>query len=112
MCRSTMRTWSRMSTHRKNMPNSNHRHAGATLKPEARRFVDDILRHDFKLVVFDCDDTLWAGDNGKAFLFWEITQNVLAPKVVEWVIPRYAAYERGEVDEETMCGEMVSIHAG
>ena len=94
------------------MPNSNHRHAGATLKPEARRFVDDILRHDFKLVVFDCDDTLWAGDNGKAFLFWEIAQNVLAPKVVEWVIPRYAAYERGEVDEETMCGEMVSIHAG
>lgn len=94
------------------MPNSNNRHAGAELTAEAQRFVEDILRRDFKLVVFDCDDTLWAGDNGKAFLFWEIAQGVLPPKIVEWVIPRYAAYERGEVDEETMCGEMVSIHAG
>src|SRR5947209_7278373 len=97
----------------RNMPNSNHRSsASVELTPDARRFVEEVASRNFRLVVFDCDDTLWAGDNGKAFLFWEIAQNVLPPKVVEWVLPRYAAYERGEVDEETMCGEMVSIHAG
>ena len=25
---------------------------------------------------------------------------------------RYAAYKRGEVDETTMCGEMVTMHRG
>ena len=95
------------------MPNSNHRSgASAELTPDAQRFVEEVAHRNFRLVVFDCDDTLWAGDNGKAFLFWEIAQNVLPATVIEWVVPRYAAYERGEVDEETMCGEMVSIHAG
>src|SRR5579864_833387 len=95
----------------KNMPSSNH-NSRLPLEAEAERFVADKLKREFRLVVFDCDDTLWAGDNGKAFLFWEITQGVLPQDVVDWVVPRYAAYERGEVDEETMCGEMVSIHAG
>jgi hypothetical protein len=64
------------------MPNSNNRFSAAKLTPEAQRFVNDILQRGFRLVVFDCDDTLWAGDNGKAFLFWEIAQNVLPYKVM------------------------------
>lgn len=93
------------------MPDSTN-NSGPQLTPAAERFVCNVLEREFRLVVFDCDDTLWLGDNGKAFLFWEIERGVLPKKVVDWVVPRYAAYERGEVDEETMCGEMVTIHAG
>jgi phosphoserine phosphatase len=28
------------------------------------------------------------------------------------VLPRYAEYKQGKVDEETMCGEMVTLHSG
>src|SRR5439155_14258013 len=37
---------------------------------------------------------------------------LLPDAVVKWALPRYASYQRGEVDEKTMCGEMVSLHAG
>src|SRR5438045_4259532 len=103
-------TWIRPRT----MPGSNHnsRPAAAlrkdsSLTEEAKQFVDHIMAQNFRLVVFDCDDTLWAGDNGKAFLFWEIANNMIPAEAARWVVPRYAAYERGEVGEEQMCGEMV-----
>jgi len=70
------------------------------------------MAQGFRLVVFDCDDTLWAGDNGKAFLFWEIANELIPPATAKWIVPRYASYERGEVGEEQMCGEMVSLHQG
>ena len=93
------------------MPDSNHNsRLPARLTEAAQRFVDQIVARKFRLVVFDCDDTLWAGDNGKAFLFWEIANNVLPAEVAKQIVPRYASYERGEVGEEQMCGEMVTLH--
>jgi len=75
-------------------------------------FVRSVLELHPRLVVFDCDGTLWEGDGGKDFLYWEAQAGLLPNAVKEWALPRYASYMRGEVDEETMCGEMVSLHAG
>jgi len=78
----------------------------------AERFVSFVLDLHPRLVVFDCDGTLWSGDGGKDFLYWEAQAGLLREAVKEWALPRYACYMRGEVDEETMCGEMVTLHAG
>ena len=79
---------------------------------KAGLFVQSVLELHPQLAVFDCDGTLWEGDGGKDFLYWEAQAGLLPKTVKEWALPRYAAYMRGEVDEETMCGEMTSLHAG
>jgi HAD superfamily phosphoserine phosphatase-like hydrolase len=78
----------------------------------AEQFVASVLTIKPQLAVFDCDGTLWEGDGGKDFLYWEAQAGLLSEKVKKWALPRYASYMRGEVDEETMCGEMVTLHAG
>ncbi|MFL6300197.1 MAG: HAD family hydrolase [Terriglobales bacterium] len=75
-------------------------------------FTQSVLELRPKLAVFDCDGTLWEGDGGKDFLYWEAQAGLLPKTVKEGALPRYDSYERGEVDEETMCGEMTSLHAG
>lgn len=62
------------------------------------------------IAVFDCDGTLWSGDSGADFFYWEVKRGLLPAKVAEWALARYDDYKRGNVDEETMCGEMVTIH--
>jgi len=37
---------------------------------------------------------------------------MIPAKVAEWALARYEDYKAGKVDEETMCGEMVTINAG
>jgi phosphoserine phosphatase len=83
-----------------------------TMLSSAERFVSSVLELHPRLAVFDCDGTLWSGDGGKDFLYWEAQAGLLPDAVKEWALPRYASYMRGEVDEETMCGEMVTLHAG
>src|SRR5262249_8266448 len=61
---------------------------------------------------FDCDGTLWEGDAGADFFYWEIERGLIAPEIARWALPRYEDYKAGKVDEETMCGEMVTINAG
>src|SRR5437763_11294126 len=103
-----------MWTLRKNSSVS-HRMAEARFSPapsSAEQSVASILALQPKLAVFDCDGTLWEGDGGKDFLYWEAQAGLLPKPVKEWALPRYASYMRGEVSEETMCGEMVSLHAG
>src|SRR3954463_3602035 len=84
----------------------------ALANPKAGGFVQSVLDLRPKLAVFDCDGTLWEGDGGKDFLYWEAQAGVLPKALKEWALPRYESYQRGEVDEETMCGEMTSLHAG
>jgi phosphoserine phosphatase len=79
---------------------------------QADIFIQSVLELRPKLAVFDCDGTLWEGDGGKDFLYWEAQAGLLPKPVKEWALPRYESYQRGEVDEETMCGEMTSLHAG
>src|SRR5260370_14044842 len=83
------------------------------LLPVTNEFLDSLLRLDLRTVAFDCDGTLWAGDAGERFFDWELRQGDIVPDVpVASMRERYAAYKRGEVDETTMCGEMVTMHRG
>ena len=36
----------------------------------------------------------------------------MSPAIISWARPRYAAYRAGQVPEEVMCGEMVTMHRG
>jgi HAD superfamily phosphoserine phosphatase-like hydrolase len=83
-----------------------------TSSPEAADFVASVLRLQPSIAAFDCDGTLWAGDAGEGFFDWELKQGLLTDKVVTWARSRYADYKADKVDEETMCGEMVTIHRG
>ena len=78
----------------------------------AAQFLDAVLQLRPSAVVFDCDGTLWAPDAGERFLRWEIREQIIPGEVARWVERRYADYLDGKVDEDTMCGEMVTIHAG
>jgi phosphoserine phosphatase len=75
-------------------------------------FVASVLRLQPRVAAFDCDGTLWAGDAGEGFFDWELKQGLLADEIVAWARARYADYKSGKVDEETMCGEMVTMHRG
>ncbi len=78
----------------------------------SREFLESVLALRPRVAVFDCDGTLWAPDAGERFLRWEIRHGLLPDDVAHWVERRYADYLAGKVEEETMCGEMVTIHAG
>ena len=84
----------------------------APLSLEAQQFVESVLALRPKLAVFDCDGTLWTGDSGADFFYWEIERGLLPQRIVDQALPRYEDYKAGNVDEETMCGEMVTINAG
>ncbi|HWR37139.1 MAG TPA: haloacid dehalogenase-like hydrolase [Clostridia bacterium] len=80
--------------------------------PAPQDFVESILQLRPRVAVFDCDGTLWSGDAGAEFFYWEIEHGLISPEVAAWALPRYRDYKAGKVDEETMCGEMVTIHRG
>ncbi len=81
--------------------------------PSTIEFIDSVLHLQPRVAAFDCDGTLWAGDAGERFFDWELRQGTVVPEVSEDELrARYAAYKRGEVDESTMCGEMVTMHRG
>ncbi len=84
----------------------------SNMPERAAAFVESVLRLKPKVAVFDCDGTLWAPDAGEGFLDWELQRGLLAPDVARWVRERYADYQAGNVREDVMCGEMVTIHAG
>lgn len=81
------------------------------ISERAQRFVASVLELRPHIAVFDCDGTLWQGDAGADFFYWEIEQGLISKKVADWALPRYKDYKAGRVDEETMCGEMVTINA-
>jgi phosphoserine phosphatase len=81
--------------------------------PATIEFLDSILKLRPRIAAFDCDGTLWAGDAGERFFDWEISQDdMFSDAFGQAMRERYAAYKRGEVDETTMCGEMVTMHRG
>ncbi len=82
------------------------------LSSAAKQFVDSVLALEPRVAVFDCDGTLWTGDSGADFFYWEVERGMIPAKVAEWALARYEDYKAGQVDEETMCGEMVTINAG
>jgi phosphoserine phosphatase len=78
----------------------------------SQKFADSILALRPRVAVFDCDGTLWSGDSGADFFYWQIDRGMFPRGVAERAATRYADYKQGKVDEDTMCGEMVTINAG
>jgi phosphoserine phosphatase len=78
----------------------------------AQEFLDSVLRLKPRVAAFDCDGTLWSGDAGVTFFDWEIEQTVVSPTVGAAMRARYLEYQAGQVSEEDMCGEMVTMHKG
>lgn len=88
--------------------------ASGSQKPSAAalHFVETVVALQPRIAVFDCDGTLWEGDSGADFFYWEIERGLVAQDVAQWALRRYQDYKAGKVDEETICGEMVSMNAG
>ena len=84
----------------------------AALPDKALQFIDSVLALQLRLAVFDCDGTLWSGDSGRDFFYWEFEQGLIERELAEQMVERYRLYEVGEVDELTMCGEMVTMNRG
>ena len=78
----------------------------------SQSFADSVLALHPHIAVFDCDGTLWSGDSGADFFYWQIERGMFPHDVAERAAARYADYKQGKVDEDTMCGEMVTINAG
>src|SRR5690242_10337509 len=75
-------------------------------------FIDGVLALNPRVAAFDCDGTLWSGDSGMKFLYWEIEERLLSSEVTQAIMRRYDEYLAGRVSEDEMCGEMVQIHRG
>jgi len=82
------------------------------LRGQASDFIESVLALKPAIAVFDCDGTLWSGDAGADFFYWEIERGIVSREIAEWALPRYKDYEAGKVDEERMCGEMVTMNRG
>lgn len=86
--------------------------ASSSIMSKAQEFIASVLSLEPKLAAFDCDGTLWSGDAGESFFDWELNRGLVSEEIVRWARPRYADYRAGKVDEDTMCGEMVTMHRG
>ncbi len=79
----------------------------------AQEFLQSVLQLAPRVAAFDCDGTLWAGDAGERFFDWELRAGDVVPHLsAQSLKERYSSYKRREVDETTMCGEMVTMHRG
>jgi phosphoserine phosphatase len=83
-----------------------------SLPPKAQNFVNSVLDKKPKLAVFDCDGTLWDADSGERFFYWEMQKGLVSRQIADKVSTRYELYRAGQVSEDDMCGEMVTMHAG
>src|SRR5437879_4075098 len=82
------------------------------LSPVAQKFIQSVLDQKPQLAVFDCDGTLWQTDSGEKFFRWEMERGLVSEAVATKLRARYEQYKCGEVSEDDMCGEMVTMHEG
>jgi HAD superfamily phosphoserine phosphatase-like hydrolase len=79
-------------------------------------FIESVLSLSPRVAAFDCDGTLWSGDAGEGFFWWELDleqeKRLVPEEIARWARSRYADYKAGQVAEEVMCGEMVAMHRG
>ena len=76
------------------------------------QFHAAVLALEPAIAVFDCDGTLWSGDAGSTFMRWTIEKGLLSREAIDWLDGRYRGYQRGEVSELAICGEMVQVYHG
>lgn len=78
----------------------------------AVQFVQQAVAARPAIAVFDCDGTLWAGDSGADFFYWQLEQGFIASEIIPAITARYSEYLAGRVDELAICGEMIQINKG
>jgi HAD superfamily hydrolase (TIGR01490 family) len=83
-----------------------------SLTASAQQFIESVVALKPAIAVFDCDGTLWSGDSGADFFYWQLDHRMFPEDVAKRAVDRYADYKRGNVDETLMCGEMVTISNG
>ena len=76
------------------------------------QFIESVLALRPAIAVFDCDGTLWSGDAGADFFYWEMERGIVSRDVAQWARARYKQYKAGKVSEEQICGEMVTMNHG
>ena len=76
------------------------------------QFLESVVSLNPKTATFDCDGTLWSVDAGEGFFSWELEEKLVPDEIARWARQRYANYKAGEVAEDVMCGEMVTMHRG
>ncbi|WP_420237394.1 HAD family hydrolase [Telmatobacter bradus] len=81
-------------------------------KLTADEFSRQVLEDKPRVAIFDCDGTLWSGDSGYGFMVWSLEQGLVSRSTSDWIDARYRSYCAGDIDEETICGEMVQMYAG
>jgi phosphoserine phosphatase len=64
------------------------------------------------VAAFDCDGTLWSGDAGEGFFSWSMKHGMVSREIERWARARHSDYKAGNVAEEVMCGEMVTMYRG
>jgi phosphoserine phosphatase len=84
----------------------------ATFTLSQTQFVNSVVELEPRVAAFDCDGTLWSGDAGEGFFSWELKQGLVSEEIQQWAPRRYAEYRAGNVPEDVMCGEMVTMHRG
>jgi HAD superfamily phosphoserine phosphatase-like hydrolase len=78
----------------------------------ASAFLQQVLDSRPAIAAFDCDGTLWSGDAGADFFYWEMERGYVPPEVIPAILQRYQEYKAGRVDELAICGEMIQINRG
>jgi len=78
----------------------------------AAAFLQQVLDSRPAIAAFDCDGTLWSGDSGAGFFYWEMERGFIAPEIIPAIKQRYEQYLAGQVDELAICGEMIQINRG
>jgi phosphoserine phosphatase len=76
------------------------------------QFIQQVLATRPAIAVFDCDGTLWSGDAGADFFYWEMENGFIAPEIIPGIKHRYSEYLAGRVSELAICGEMIQINKG
>ena len=83
-----------------------------TLLLARHKFIDLVLGLAPRVAAFDCDGTLWSGDAGEGFFDWEIRAGFVSAEIGRTMRGRYAEYKLGQISEDDMCSEMVTMHKG
>jgi len=74
--------------------------------------IESVLKLKPAVAAFDCDGTLWSGDAGEGFFSWSMKHGMVSREIERWAHARYSDYKAGNVAEEVMCGEMVTMYRG
>ena len=109
---SALSFWRASSFLRPLRPNTESSMTLTQFPAKATEFIDSVIQLQPRFAAFDCDGTLWAGDAGEGFFSWEFERGLVSEEIIRRERALYAKYRQGQVSEDDMCSEMVTLHEG